>query len=1276
MQPAPEFEYAAQAVSVLLVEDDPDFAALVRRCVAGLSGRPALRAAHTLEEALHALRSGVLDLVLADLGLPDSSGLDTLQRIAAATTCPIIVLTANDDPGLREAALGVGAYEFLHKKDFDSQVLARLVRLAAIQARTFRSLRQSEARFRSLTQLSADWYWEQDSDFRLTFMSSRMVERTGLAAAPYLGRKRWDLPALNLSEADWQRHRAQLERHEPFRDFEMQRKADDGASVWLSISGEPIYDAAGGFSGYRGIGRDITAQKRADQLQRLEHGVTRCLAEAETATAGVGAVLRAICETLGWECGRYFELDQQAGVLRFVAAWGKPDRIVEEFLEASRTLTYKRGEGLSGHVWQSGEPLWVGDVATDPRASGSSRRATGRAALQGASFVFPVISHGQTLGVMSFSSGDPKAPNKRLGEALGVIGTQGGQFLQRKHAEAALRVSEERFRETFELAGSGIAQVSLDGKFVRVNRSLCRILGYAEHELIGRSVKELSHPADRDPDDSQRMRFEKRYIRKDGSTAWVDLTKAIARDSEGRPAYDIVVMDDITEQKAAQAALLRFRTAFDRSADMFFLVDMKDGRLLDFNETACTALGYERDELIGSTPDLFLAGHSLEDVRALQQELLRERTLTGELTYRRKDGSTFPVEARRTVLDTPDGPVLVVNSHDLTERKIEEARKSAHLRYQQRIAAFGQLALVCRDPQELAENAVQQVLLALGAETVAYVERGTDPGQLVARALAGADAGAGRTATGEDDPVSQVLETGVRFSAESCSTPFEWARTAAAAIVPVPGDSSVRGALCAVSRAREFGLEELNFLDALAAVLTAGLKRVTSEERLAFLAQFDSLTGLPNRTLLADRFAQMIEQTRRRGVILGVLFVDLDDFKSVNDTLGHAAGDELLKQVARRLEEALRPGDTVARISGDEFALVLADLARQEDAALVAQKIVDRLAAPFQLAGQEVCVSASVGIASYPADGQDAETLLGAADAAMYRAKQSGRNSFQFFTAEINQRTKSRALLGAELRRALERGEFALAYQPKYDLLTMRACGAEALLRWNHPERGVVMPAQFVPVLEEMGLIVPVGEWVLRRACEDIQASAAAGMRPVPVAVNLSARQFRQHDLGARIRALIAGAAVSPDLIELEITESHLMHDPAQAIHVMRALRDEGIRITIDDFGTGYSSLAYLTRFPVAALKIDRSFVAGIGRETSDPAIVRTIIEMARTLGATVIAEGVETAAQMEFLRQHGCHQAQGYFFARPMPVEDFRALISSATDGASGKGLPASRNQ
>jgi EAL domain-containing protein (putative c-di-GMP-specific phosphodiesterase class I) len=326
----------------------------------------------------------------------------------------------------------------------------------------------------------------------------------------------------------------------------------------------------------------------------------------------------------------------------------------------------------------------------------------------------------------------------------------------------------------------------------------------------------------------------------------------------------------------------------------------------------------------------------------------------------------------------------------------------------------------------------------------------------------------------------------------------------------------------------------------------------------------------------------------------------------------------------------------------------------------VAQKVIDRLSSAVDVHGKEVFVTASVGIAAFPADGTDAEALIGAADAAMYRAKQSGRSAYQFFTAEINQRSRARAQMGSELRRALEREEFALVYQPKYHLATRRLSGAEALLRWKHPERGVVSPGEFIPVLEETGLIVPVGEWVVRRACADLKTWQAAGLGVGPVSVNLSARQFRQSDLHEKIKRAVASAGVDPGLIELEITESQLMQDPDHAIRVMRALCDAGMRIAIDDFGTGYSSLAYLTRFPVGSLKIDRSFVKDLSSGKGDGTIVRTIIEMAHSLGFTVIAEGVETEEQAAFLRLLRCEQAQGFLFARPMPADEFSRFCAS----------------
>jgi diguanylate cyclase (GGDEF)-like protein/PAS domain S-box-containing protein len=442
-------------------------------------------------------------------------------------------------------------------------------------------------------------------------------------------------------------------------------------------------------------------------------------------------------------------------------------------------------------------------------------------------------------------------------------------------------------------------------------------------------------------------------------------------------------------------------------------------------------------------------------------------------------------------------------------------------------------------------------------------------------------------------------------------------------------------------------------------------ERKLAEQRLAQLAQFDTLTGLPNRLLLQDRLAQSLTQSRRHDRKVGVLFVDLDRFKLVNDSLGHYAGDLLIADVARRLMRCVRPGDTVGRISGDEFAVVRADLAHADDAALVAQKLVAALAEPYHLAGSEAFATASIGIAVYPGDGNDAEDLLRNADMAMYRVKESTRNAYCFFTAEMNLRSAEKMQLNNDLRHAIERGEFVLHYQPKVELGRGTLTGFEALLRWNHPTRGLVPPGQFVPALEESGLIVPVGEWVLREACAQIGRWRRAGIAPVPVAINLSAKQFRRRDLDEVVSAALADARVAPALLELEITDSCLMEDPDQAGRLLHRLRDAGVRISVDDFGTGYSSLSYLTRLPLSALKIDRSFVRDAMTNPEAASIVRAVIDMAHNLRFTVVAEGVETAQQVAFLRLHECDQAQGYHFGRPASAEQNAAWLTPASIAA-----------
>ena len=746
----------------------------------------------------------------------------------------------------------------------------------------------------------------------------------------------------------------------------------------------------------------------------------------------------------------------------------------------------------------------------------------------------------------------------------------------------------------------------------------------------------------------------------------MDLIAPILLSSTGpRPASQasdrlrLAIREGLQRSQDTEAALRRFRTALDASADMVLLIDIRRHRFIDFNESVCKQLGFSREELMRTGPGHIRVDTPNEVLDREFEDLVASamRSDFAVATYRRKDGSTFPVEVRRTVHDTPEGPILVVAARDLSERQAAEERQAVLARYREALARFGQEALGKREPGELVAEAIQAVAEGLGAEAVLYVEPGPQPGELVLRAGFGYQSEVLAAAPG--NAIETAFSSSEPFVGSGSALPFAWARAyGSAAVVAVRGDNSVRGALCVLSRAEDaYWADELGFLRTATSLLSTGLQRIDSERRLAYLAQFDPLTGLANRTLLADRFGQMIAQAKRSGRPLSVLFIDLDDFKLVNDRLGHAAGDLLLCQVALRLQGAVRAGDTVGRISGDEFAVVLGDLASADDAALVAQKILERLAEPVALAGEQTFVTGSVGIAGFPTDGQDVETLLGAADAAMYRAKQSGRNGFEFYTTEITQRTRARAQLAFELRHALERNEFALAYQPKFDLASGKACGAEALLRWKHPQRGLVPPEEFIPVLEDTGLIVQVGEWVIRRACEDIKGWIAAGEQPLPVAVNLSARQFRARDLDNRIRSLVAAAGVDPALIELEITESQLMQDPEHAVRILRSLRDGGIRIAIDDFGTGYSSLAYLTRFPVKALKIDRSFVADVFSDHADAAIVRTIIEMAHQLGFTVIAEGVETDRQAAFLRQFGCEQAQGFLFAPPMPASELLSV-------------------
>jgi diguanylate cyclase (GGDEF)-like protein len=447
------------------------------------------------------------------------------------------------------------------------------------------------------------------------------------------------------------------------------------------------------------------------------------------------------------------------------------------------------------------------------------------------------------------------------------------------------------------------------------------------------------------------------------------------------------------------------------------------------------------------------------------------------------------------------------------------------------------------------------------------------------------------------------------------------------------------------------------------------LRRRQSDEtamQLAHLASHDSLTDLPNRVLLADRLAHALALAQRHRRRLAVLFLDIDHFKHINDSLGHLLGDELLRVVGRELRMCIRSSDTVGRYGGDEFVMVLSELEYAEDAARSARKIIAAFARPQQLTGHELRITVSIGISVYPDDGHDAESLLKHADQALYHAKDQGRDRYEFFQPELHGRAVERQSIEADLRSALSRQELELLYQPKMSLKTGAVVGAEALIRWRHPKRGLVEPAQFVPIAEDSGLIKPVGRWVIHEACRQAQAWQDAGLPPIPVSVNISAVEFRSKGFLNNIVDILKETCLDPRYLEIELTESVLMAHVDTTTSVLRALKAVGVQLTIDDFGTGWSSLSYLKQFPIDALKIDKSFVQGINSDSTTAPIVNAVISLAKTLNRRVIAEGVETRDQLAFLQARDCDEGQGHYFSLPLVAEQFPEYWEPARRDAS----------
>ena len=601
---------------------------------------------------------------------------------------------------------------------------------------------------------------------------------------------------------------------------------------------------------------------------------------------------------------------------------------------------------------------------------------------------------------------------------------------------------------------------------------------------------------------------------------------------------------------------------------------------------------------------------------------------------------------------------------DITQRKSQERQLDSERKILQAIATGSRLSEVldqlCRNVEEQSPSLMCSVLLLdrggkhlhLGAAPSLPMEynRAVDGMKI------GANAGSCGTAAFFNrqiivpDIASDPLWENWRASALTHGLQACWS-------TPIPGtDRPVLGTFAVYTRTPCAPTSEDSALIARATdIARIAIERSEAEERIRQLAHYDELTGLPNRLLFHQAFEHALRRAERNARSLALLFVDVDRFKNINDTLGHDAGDSLLKEVGARLRASLRASDVLARFGGDEFVVLLEELPPEGYVAAVAANLLEALAVPLRIREQEFGVTASIGIATFPQDGRDAQTLQKNADIAMYRAKDQGRNSYCFYAPQGNVHSLERLTMEAQLRRALERGELELHYQPKQDISSGGVTGMEALLRWRHPELGMVPPARFIPLAEETGLIVPIGEWVLRTACAQTAAlRSREGLPMLRVAVNLSARQFAEDSLIRLVSDVLDETGLGADALELEITESLVMQNPEQTAKLLVLLKQMGVHLAMDDFGTGYSSLAYLKRFPIDSIKIDRSFIQGLPGDVDDATITQAVIAMAHSLRLRAIAEGVETKQQLQFLREHRCDEIQGYYFSRPLPFDQF----------------------
>ncbi len=872
-----------------------------------------------------------------------------------------------------------------------------------------------------------------------------------------------------------------------------------------------------------------------------------------------------------------------------------------------------------------------------------------------------------------------------------------------RKSEAGLAEAQRMTQQLIEVLPNPVFFKDTDGRYLGVNKAWEAYFGTSRDAFVGKTVRDL-YP--NNPEIADRLHamdqvlwqnpgapqvYETAITTPDGQQHDAIYYKATFTRAGGSVAGLIGTIVDITERKRAEEGLRTseetLRTANEQlqlliqSSPLAIYTRDTNGLLTSWNPAAEKLYGWKASEVLGkSLPSV--PGEARAESDGLRMRLLAgESFIKHEARRQRRDGAPIDIDAFLAPLRDASGDVngIIAVITDITQRKQAELRQAMEHR-------VTRLLSEAEAPEEVMPEIIQTICETFGFACGArwnWVE--SEQAIVCAETWSKASA-----------EITEFLVLGRQFKIASRTLGGllrrVWDSGEATWITDVVQDASFRRAPLAAKAGLHgafafpirFGNDILGVMEfysrgsrqpdevlvqstrSIGSQIGQFMARRQAEERVLRLAHYDELTGLPNRNMFNQQLTRALAQARRNDKALAIMFIDLDRFKNINDTLGHEAGDRVLKEIAGRLRGCLREVDTVGRLGGDEFVVLIEEVPQSAQVAVVAQKILAAVAKPFLLDAQEFHISASIGISTYPADSKDMQSLLKNADISMYRAKEQGKNNYQFYSAQMNVHTHARLAMESDLRCALQGQEFLLHYQPKVDIRSGRIAGVEALVRWQQPAKGLIPPAQFIPLAEETGLIVPIGEWVLNAACAQNKSWQDQGLLPLRMAVNLSARQFSQENLVQDVARILGETGMAPAALELEITESMVMSNPQDAVRLLGKLKDLGIYLSIDDFGTGYSSLSYLKRFPIDSVKIDGSFVRDLPGDADDAAITEAIIAMAHSLKLKVIAESVETEEQLRFLRKHGCDEMQGYFFSKPVPASELLRLLQGASAAGS----------